>query len=286
MTRYSIREFAHTLRILSGAGVFVAAIAGYFVPSSNAALFTLVDDNSTATFDTSSQANAYEWNVDGRDQLFQQAFWYRIGNVAEQSLDTLPHPIEGMTDTNFDGNPDTLFVRYNGAGFRVEVRYTLDGGLVGSRASDIAEQISISNLGAVPLDFHFFQYSDFDLNATAGNDTAVFPNDNAVVQSEGSASIAETVITPIPDHREIDFYPLILAKLNDAVATTLTDTPPEDVNFGPGDVTWAYQWDFLLPVGGTFQISKDKNLIGIPEPATVAILAMGVGLALAHWRRR
>ena len=250
-----------------------------------AGLFTLVDENSSAVFDTGSQANAFNWTVDGVDQLYQQAFWYRIGNVAEQSLDTLPHPVEGTTDTNFDGDEDTLFVRYNGAGFNIDVRYTLDGGLPGSRASDIAEQISISNLGQSPLDFHFFQYADFDLNDTDGGDTAVFVNANTVHQSEGALSVSETVITPAASHREIDFFPATRDELNDGVATTLSDTPIGTV-VGPGDVTWAFQWDFTVQPGNTFIISKDKRLSGVPEPTACALLSIGVGLLLAARRKR
>jgi hypothetical protein len=282
-SRFSIAHFA---RASVFAVVLVSAIFGLSVPASIAGLFTLVDDNSVADFDTTTGSNAYDWEVDGEDQLFEQSFWFRVGNVAEQNLNLLPHPIEGTTDTNFDGNADTLFVRYNGAGFRVDVRYVLDGGAVGSRASDIAEQISITNLSGAPLDFHFFQYSDFDLNGTSGGDSAVFPNANAVRQSEGALSIAETVITPVPSHREIDFYDATLDKLEDAFATTLSDAPATGVNFGPGDLTWAYQWDVVIPVGGSFQISKDKNLTGVPEPAGIVLLALGLGAAISAARRR
>ncbi len=271
-------------------GLVLFGLSGSFVQPSLAGLFTLVDDNSTATFDTDSQANAFDWTVDGVDQLFQQAFWFRIGNVAEQSMDVLPHPVEGVTDTNFDGDPDTLFVRYNHASFRADIRYTLDGGVAGSRASDIAEQISITNLTASPVDLHFFQYSDFELNGTSGGDSAVFTNANTVQQFEGALSISETVITPVADHREIDFFANTLSKLNDAVATTLSDTPPIGVVAGPGDMTWAYQWDFVLTPrgtpGSTFQISKDKNLTGVPEPTAFALLSIGAAIVLATRRKR
>jgi hypothetical protein len=95
------------------ASLVVIGLTGFFAQRSVAGLFTLVDENSSADFNTDTQANAFDWIVDGVDQLFQQSFWYRIGNVAEQNVDTLPHPVEGVTDTNFDGNSDTLFVRYN-----------------------------------------------------------------------------------------------------------------------------------------------------------------------------
>jgi hypothetical protein len=87
-----------------------------------AALLTLTDDNSVSEFDTTTQANNFDWIVDGTDLLAQQAFWYRIGNVPEKSLHILPIAVQGVSDSNFDGNMDTLFVRYTGAGFRADTR--------------------------------------------------------------------------------------------------------------------------------------------------------------------
>ncbi len=267
---------------------FIGSLSGPLAQRSDAALFTLTDGNSIANFDTSSQANAYGWSVDGIGQLFQQAFWFRVGNVAEQSLDVLPIGLQGTTDTDFDGNPDTLFVRYNGGGFDVEVRYVLDGGSPGSGASDMGEQISIISRSQDPLDFHFFQYSDFDLQGTIGGDSGVFTNLNAVRQYEGAIRLTETVVTPVPSHRELAFYSSTITKLNDAVATTLDDLPAIGTVLGPGDLTWAFQWDFALPAGSTFQISKDKNLSAgtIPEPATLALLMAGVALLLSKRRAR
>jgi hypothetical protein len=258
------------------------AISGLFAPPSFAGIFTLVDDNSSMTFNTASSGNASDWVIDGVDQLSRQAFWFRIGNTAEQSVHALPIAFESATNTNVDPNLDTLFVRYLGAGFQIDIRYSLDGGLPGSLASDMAEQISISNTGASPLDFHFFQFNDFDLSGTSSGDSAVFTNANAVQQFEGAMRLSETVVTPVPSHREIDFHPNTLAKLADALPTTLSDTPGTSIVAGPGDLTWAFQWDFVLPVGGTYQISKDKHMSGVPEPTGAVLMLIGIGLAMVR----
>jgi hypothetical protein len=225
--------------------------------------------------------------VDGQDQMNQQAFWFRVGNTAEQSLHSLPIAFEMATNTNFDPNLDTLFVRYLGAGFRADVRYALDGGAPASGSSDMSEQISITNTSGAPLDFHFFQYSDFDVSNTAGDDTAAFTNANAVQQYDGGLRLTETVVTPAASHREIDTFPNTLNKLTDGVASTLSDTPAVGVPFGPGNLAWAYQWDFTVPVGGSVQINKHKNLNArlVPEPGTMGLLALAGLLAVSGSRR-
>jgi hypothetical protein len=235
----------------------------------SAALLSLIDNNSSADFDTATPSNNYNWFVDGTDLLAQQAFWYRIGAAGpESSVHTLPIGVQGTSDTNFDGNPDTLFVRHNGAGFRVETTYTLRGGAPGSRSADMGELISIFNLGQSNLEFHFFQYADFDLSAA---DTVLFTNANTVDQSGGAIRLSETIVTPVPSHREAAFFPVTLNKLNDALPTTLID----NAGIGAGDVTWAFQWDVIIPPSSTFQISKDKSIRIIPEPASAALLIAG-----------
>jgi hypothetical protein len=273
------------VRILVGAmaravlcGLVLSGLTGLFAQHSVAALFTLTDENSIAQFDTATQANNFSWFVDGTNLLAQQAFWYRIGNAGpEFSLHTLPIGVQGTTDANFDGNPDTLFVRYNGAGFRAETRYSLDGGAPGSGTSDMGEQIAITNLLDSPLDFHFFQYANFDLSPA---DSALFTNANAVDQFGNNLRLSETVITPVSSHREIQFFPVTLNKLNDGLPTTLID----NAALGAGDVTWAFQWDVVIPAGSTFLISKDKRLV--PEPAAVSLLSLAAGFLVARRRRR
>jgi hypothetical protein len=262
----------------------VAGFAGFASQRASAALFTLIDGNSIAQFDTATQSGNYNWTVDGSDVLAQQAFWYRIGNVAEQSVHLLPIAVQGTSDSNFDGSPDTLFVRYSGGGFGIETHYTLDGGLPGSGAADLTEQISITNLLNSPMDFHFFQYADFDLSSNA--DSLRFTNANTVQQSGGTSRLTETVATPAPSHHEGAVFPFTLNRLNDGLPTTLTDTPPIGTLFGPGDVAWAYEWDVTIPANSTFQISKDKQLSAtVPEPSAAGIL-LGISAGLLNLREK
>jgi hypothetical protein len=268
----------------------LVAILSATAPTALAIPFTLNDDNSTASGDTATIGGLTDWTVDGVSQLKQQWFWYRIGDEPEVSVSTLaviaPSPI--LTDTNGDDQNDTLFVRYapDGGGFSIDVRLTLDGGAGGSGASDLGEQISIHNNSRSPLEFHFYQYADFDLNGTPEGDSVFFANANAVRQFEGTLRLTETVVTPLPSHREAAVYPVTLTKLLDGNPTVLSDTPADNVIVGPDDVTWAYQWDVIIEPGGTFQISKDKNLNAVPEPGTVVLASLAFGTLVFFGRRR
>ncbi|MDB6109574.1 MAG: hypothetical protein JWR69_1324, partial [Pedosphaera sp.] len=56
---------------------------------------------------------------------------------------------------------------------------------------------------------------------------------------------------------------------------------------GPGNVTWALQWDLTIAAGGTALISKDKYLeIIVPEPSTFALTGLGLAAFLLLRRRQ
>jgi hypothetical protein len=57
------------MRQLHLCGLAAFVLSGLFAQTCLAGIFLLVDDNSAATFNTDSQANASNWIVDGQDQL-------------------------------------------------------------------------------------------------------------------------------------------------------------------------------------------------------------------------
>ena len=270
------------LGILSAIAVAVAISLAAPTRQIQAQIITLVDNNSVAQVNVGSQTGMFNWSVGGQNQLFQQWFWYRVGNVnPEASIDTISAP--SITTPN----ARTLYTVYNNGAFSVEVDYSLTGGLAGSGHSDIGETIRINNLTANLLDFHFFQYSDFDLGGVIGGQTVQLGKDlhglfNEALQTGpiGTLDESTTVDTPGANHGEANFFNATLAKLNDGVPTTLNDNAGP---VGPGDVTWALQWDLPIAGGGTAIISKDKFLT-VPEPSSLALFS--VGLAGLMWRRR
>ena len=94
------------------------------------------------------------------------------------------------------------------------------------------------------------------------------------------------ILTPNASHGETALVPTTLNELND----------PANLNFNlsdntspvTGNVSWAFQWDDNLAPGTEEDISKDKGLkvMTVPEPSTVAIIALGAGALGLALRRK
>jgi len=245
-----------------------------------AQVINLVNNNSSAQVSVNSQSGMFNWFVDGQNQLNQQWFWYRTGTNAEQSIETISPAIFSQP------NAQSLNSAYFNGAYGVTVRYTLTGFSPGSGEAHLQEIITITNATAQPLDFHFFQYSDFDLGGTAAGDTVQLGTDsfgkfNEADQSEGTSLFSEIDLTPGANHGQADLFPNILLALNDPFATTLNDNAGP---VGPGDATSAFEWDFLIPGNSSVGISKNKVLL-VPEPTSVSLLGLGL-VALFASRRR
>jgi len=256
------------------------ALLSFATPCRADNIQTLTAENSSVSIDLSSQNGMYQWNVDGNNYLAQQWFWYRIGAATPQnSIDTLT-----LGTVNNTGN--SLTANYTGTGFSLSVSYFLTGSTPGSGLS------AINNTTASPLDLHFFQFSHFLLgNSTvtlskisAGPSAGLY--DEALQQGSGVTlnETVDTVNTPGANHGEAAIYPHTVNSLNGTPGYTLND----NTSAGPGDVTWALEWDKSLApagqVGSSLVISKDKNLT-VPEPSAWILLSLGLGSVLLRRRR-
>jgi len=270
--------------------VFVCALMA-MGGTAHAVVLGLQDGNATVSIDVDSQHGLFDWTTDGVNIApvfgggindYRQWFWYRVGNNPEQSIDTLARGITGVTDGNLDGNPDTAIVNYAGSpGFKIQVKFTLQGGTIGSGTSDIGEQISLVNTSQAAITMSFFQYGDFQLTPPlVGGEQVSFVNSNTVHETGAFGDVQETVHTPIASHQEAEPFPVTINELNDGAPTTLADNTAS----GPGDITWAYEWDVTINPGDSFLISKDMKVnVVVPEPSTWALVASAALLAVFMW---
>jgi hypothetical protein len=245
---------------------------------SQAQIFTLADGNSVAGLNIGSSAGMYSWNVDGVNQLAQQWFWYRVGATGPESSIDRGMGLQSSTLTA----PNQLTATYGSATNPLSLRisYTLTGGTAGSGASDMQEALTLVNHGNTTLSLHFFQYSDFDLGGTPGGDIVALRRNLSgrfyeALQSKGPITLNETVdtvATPGADHGEAGLFNTTLVRLNDGSPTTLNDV----ASAGPGDATWAFEWDLEIAAGASVVINKDK-LLQVPEPSTAALGLLGLG---------
>lgn len=270
-----------TLKILALTMTVLLVMA---VGSPLEAAYILTDGNSSVSIDPGSPAGTYSWMVNGVNHLYKQWFWFRVGpSGPEASIDALALTNQKTIDSDGDGDLDILALLYSGTGFEIYTKFILAGGSPGSKTSDMSEQIRITNLGSSPLDFHFFQFNDFDLNGTAQDDTAARINANTMKQWDPYMVYSEVVVSPAPNHWQISNTGAILTALSDGSATTLLDAQ----NPLSGNVSWAFQWDFNIPAGGSALIVKDKVLdpAAVPSPTALVLLASGL-IGLVGLRRK
>jgi hypothetical protein len=260
------------------------------VATANAQIVTLTSGNSSATVDLGSQAGMGNWLINGQNQLKQQWFWYRIDGdtPGQHSIDTLGTP-------TFVSNGFQVDATYTSARFSLEITYTLIGGGPGGSdwTSDIKENISIVNLTGGSLGFHFYQYSDFALAGSAGNETAAIFQDGGFFSkanvTKNASQLSETIDQPLANEAEADLGTNTLSRLNSGLNYDLGTASGVGLTSGPDDnldATWALQWDFTLGAFGTADVIKDKKLSVAPVPEPAALSLLGLGAAAFILRRK
>lgn len=265
----------------SCAALVLVLLAGLAPSQANATptIYTLTDGDASSQINPSSQAGMFSWYVDGVNYLNQQWFWYRVGSGPQHSIDTLT--LTGATLVD----PSTLKLNYTGAGFTMAVNFFLQGGQPGSGTADMGEQIKITNTSTSSFNFHLFEYVDFNLSQ--GQDKAKLIYPNTIDQYYQSNKVSETSVSPNPSYWEIANYANTLNHLNGTPNYILNDTPGLGDEAGPGNLTWAFEYDKVIGRNQSLIISKDKVITVIPIPASAILLGTGLlGLVGAGLKRR
>lgn len=218
----------------------------------------------TSVLPASDQVGLTAWEVDTSgmgavDHMQQQWFAYRLGDGGpEMPLQSLPLTSASLLSTY--APDDTILLTFGGAAdpFVADIAYAIVSG--GESSSAIEESVSITNQSGGPLDLHWFEYTDLDLDPAFGPNTAELLD---VGHTRQTSSILSTVDVDAqvdwgeaPNHWEIADRDFLFDKLNDPWPNDLADnTSPT----GPANVAQAFQWDFSMADGKTVWIHKVKS---------------------------
>jgi hypothetical protein len=272
-------------------GVFGALILPGATVAQN---ITMNDSGTTATLNLgggTGNIGMNSWSVDtmNQSQLNQQWFWYSVNGAPQKTVDQ----ISAATVYNFS-NPSSpinnIGVVYQNSQLTVQIQYILAGNGSGSGKADMQEYLTIVNNGASSINLSFYQYSNFNLFQDNQNTVNISGSPGGgysgalqTTTTGGGSGLAEVIDAPYANFAEAAGVFQTVSELNSGSYYTLNDT----TSAGPGDVTWAFQWNQTLASGGIMNITKDKGLSIqiLPEPTTLAFIALG-GSALALVLRR
>jgi hypothetical protein len=294
--------------ILFAAATAVASLLGIGSGDhANAALLpvTLSSGNSSVTFNPSGTASSTpkdgmnNWSINGVNQINQQFFAFSVGNAASQRLDTLT-PNGGPTLLSTNGKGTNFYQQsyINGTSFKTTATYILSAGPTGSETSDISESIKISNTSGAPLNFHLFDYAEFNLGGKTGSETVSITGANTATVADASVGMqSQTVVSPHSSDYQASttayqLSPTTITTLQHSIDTTagLTLDDTATASASSIDGAWGFQWNQFIPTNGSMVISIDKQIhsisISIPEPTSaIAFLGLG-GVFLMRPRRR
>ncbi|MBT1073043.1 MBG domain-containing protein, partial [Pelotalea chapellei] len=212
---------------------------------------------------TSTLTGLNSFVVDGVERAFQQWFWYRIGAAGgETSLDKLPKKVATSQPT-----PLSLLVTYTLAGkFDISILYELQSYPSGIKKAILKKTVTITNTSGAELDYHLFEYSDFDFS-----DTGVIGGDNDNLeginnkmyqngtQLDGSGVTLVHEASIPPSKWDLDSNQIYLKpEMKDASPTELF-TPQTTYSY-EDEMQFAYQWDFTIPAGEKVSFTISDNI--------------------------
>jgi hypothetical protein len=274
--------------MLIGAAAAAASLLGAATwQNAKAANVVLSDGNSSVTLDPTSSAGISNWSINGQNEINKEWFWFRNGSSGGQSsIDTLGNPSVALFDTNGNGKNDTAMFTYGPTnGIQISLTLSLTGGLTGTDTSDVTENLIITNKGTSAVNYHFFEYANFNLGGSTSGENVSIANNNTATET-GNGLQVQTVVSPKASEYEANLFPSLLNHINSSSTYTLADIS----SASNGDGEWGFQWDASIPAGGSLPIAVDGRFSAsvqtIPEPTSAASVLGLAGACLWRPRRR
>jgi hypothetical protein len=213
------------------------------------------------------------------NHLFESGWSWRINGVDTREF---AFSQAGMVEAG-SGTPvaTRTYASLAGGAFSAAFTYSLtDGGAAGQAL--VSQSLFITNTSGASLNIALFQYSDFDVNGSAGTDNAVWLNQpNNIMQITDGPSFAQYQGIGA-SASQVTAWPTLRGLLTNGVVNDLNNT---GLPFGPGDFSGAFQWNLVLAPGASATVVALLAVNqAVPGPGALALLGLA-GLMGSRRRR-
>lgn len=271
---------------------FGMATVALLAIASAASAQTITAGNARFIFNSSTTVGSADLRTNagtGNDGVFQNWWWFRVGAAAAETR----FPWSTAGGNGVVGPADTLTKSMPGLGsgaFDAVMKYVITDpdGAGANNTANIVATMQITNTSGAPLTLAVFNYVDLDIPSvtSASGDSVAFapqgsdgPNDRRMQVTDPAfpGQFGQFYGQNVSRFQAIAFTS-IPGQLDNGTLTNLPNTGVPTTNF---DMTGAYQWDLVIPAGGSATLLEafSLNTIAVPEPATMALLALGGFLA-------
>lgn len=226
-----------------------------FAQTINAQICTLTASGATYTIPAASHYDATQTSnltgVGTGDYMFEDGWWFRVSGDTQEFF--FPAP---STTTCAGANGTITWTDVNGRGL-FSATNTLNLTSTVANTGLLTLTMSITNLTGSPLVISLFHGADFDVNGTAGTDSATLLTANNHIRiTDSTAGFAEyRAFNPAANAflvRPFAATTDVFGLLGNTAVNNFDNSGLPATNF---DFTGAFQWDLNIPANGTASVS-------------------------------